>query len=132
MFKEWESLNIITEIKLGEKVGHFLTNHPWWGGWWERIVKLCKDSLKRVVGRASVSYEELTTILCDCESFLNNRPLTDVSGECNDVIPFSPAHFFNDILSCQVTDLDFLSSISFSKRNRYVQRLRQEKLELRL
>ncbi|XP_018406270.1 PREDICTED: uncharacterized protein LOC108782486 [Cyphomyrmex costatus] len=34
----------------------------WWGGWWERL----KDLLKRTLGRTSLNYEEMFTVLCDC------------------------------------------------------------------
>lgn len=54
---------------------------PWWGGWWERLVRMVKDILKRVLGRASLNYEELSTILCDCEQVINSRPITYVSEE---------------------------------------------------
>lgn len=39
---------------------------PWWGGWWERIVRILKELLRRVLGRACLSYQEMTTVLCDC------------------------------------------------------------------
>ncbi len=34
----------------------------WWGGWWERLIRIIKDVLKRVIGRACLSYEEMVTI----------------------------------------------------------------------
>ncbi|CAG7818848.1 unnamed protein product, partial [Allacma fusca] len=37
---------------------------PWWGGWWERLIGLIKNILKRVLGRACLNYEELLTVLC--------------------------------------------------------------------
>lgn len=36
---------------------------PWWGGFWERIIRVLKDLLKRNLRRASLNYEELLTIL---------------------------------------------------------------------
>lgn len=47
---------------------------PRWGVWWE--ISLLKQLLRRELGRVSVSYEELMTILCSCESFVNNRHMT--------------------------------------------------------
>ncbi|GFU65570.1 integrase_H2C2 domain-containing protein [Trichonephila clavipes] len=43
----------------------------WWGGWWERIVRMLKELLRRVLGKFIVNYEELLTIVCDCESIIN-------------------------------------------------------------
>ncbi|XP_071033036.1 uncharacterized protein [Parasteatoda tepidariorum] len=41
---------------------------PWWGGFWERLVGLMKQILRKVLGRTSLSYEEMATVLCECES----------------------------------------------------------------
>lgn len=38
---------------------------PWWGGWWERLIGTMKQILRRVLGQASLNYEELSTVLCD-------------------------------------------------------------------
>ncbi|GFS68812.1 uncharacterized protein TNCV_409001 [Trichonephila clavipes] len=32
-----------------------------WGGWWERLIRILKDLLKRVLGHARLNYEEMTT-----------------------------------------------------------------------
>ncbi|XP_035227536.1 uncharacterized protein LOC118199725 [Stegodyphus dumicola] len=48
----------------------------WWGGWWERLIRILKDLLKRVLGKAHLNYEEMATALADCESVINLRPLT--------------------------------------------------------
>ncbi|KAG8192503.1 hypothetical protein JTE90_018025 [Oedothorax gibbosus] len=43
-----------------------------------------KDLLKRVLGRALLSQEEMFTVLCDCESLMNSRPLTYISENNKD------------------------------------------------
>ncbi|XP_035226746.1 uncharacterized protein LOC118199063 [Stegodyphus dumicola] len=43
----------------------------WWGGWWERLVRTVKELLKRTLGKSVLSYEELCTIICDCETIIN-------------------------------------------------------------
>ncbi|GBM83680.1 hypothetical protein AVEN_84252-1 [Araneus ventricosus] len=48
----------------------------WWGGWRERLIRIIKDLLKRVLGKAYISHEEMMTVLCDCEAIINSRPLT--------------------------------------------------------
>ena len=52
---------------------------PWWGGWWERLIRVIKQLL-RTLGRACLTYQELATVLCDCEAVVNARPLTYVFG----------------------------------------------------
>ena len=54
---------------------------PWWGGYWERLVQGVKCCLKKMIGRSSLTLDELATILVEIESTLNNRPLTYLYGD---------------------------------------------------
>ena len=38
---------------------------PWWGGFYERLVRTAKSCLKKTLGRSYTTFEELQTILCD-------------------------------------------------------------------
>ena len=67
---------------------------PWWGGFYERIVKVVKDTLYKVIGNASLHYEELNTVLCEIESVINSRPLTYVSDDI-DSEPITPSHLLH-------------------------------------
>ncbi|GFS78421.1 integrase catalytic domain-containing protein [Trichonephila clavipes] len=51
---------------------------PWWGGFYERLVKTIKDPLRKILGRALLTFEELSTILSEVEVIVNHRPLTYV------------------------------------------------------
>ncbi|XP_021960214.1 uncharacterized protein LOC110856080 [Folsomia candida] len=53
---------------------------PWWGGWWERLIKIVKDLLRRMLGNSRVDYHQLESCICSVESVVNARPLTFVSG----------------------------------------------------
>ena len=53
-----------------------LERAPWWGGFFERMVGLVKGCLRRVLGNAKLSFEELLTTLVEVEGTLNSRPLT--------------------------------------------------------
>ncbi|XP_053389692.1 uncharacterized protein LOC128552674 [Mercenaria mercenaria] len=68
------------------------TRAPWFGGWWERMVWLVKSSLKKVLGRAFVTFEALQTALTEVEAILNDRPLTYVTSENTDPEPITPSH----------------------------------------
>ena len=49
---------------------------PWHGGFWERLIKSTKRCLKKQIGRTSLTFKELRTILVEIEATLNNSPLT--------------------------------------------------------
>lgn len=66
---------------------------PHFGGLWEAGVKSCKFHLRRVVGNANLTYEELSTVLAQIEAVLNSRPLTPMSADPNDLLPLCPSHF---------------------------------------
>ncbi|GFY76172.1 integrase catalytic domain-containing protein [Trichonephila inaurata madagascariensis] len=51
----------------------------WWGGWWERLVRIIKELLRRSLGKSILSYEALSTVICECEFLIISRPLTYVS-----------------------------------------------------
>jgi len=99
---------------------------PWWGGFWERIVGLVKTLLKRVLGNARLTYEELNTLLCDAEEVINSRPLTYISENVDDLLPLSPSLFLSEIKSHGVPDLDQIDTASMNKRMRYRQQLRED------
>ena len=53
-----------------------MSKAPWWGGFYERLIKGVKTYLKISIGSASLSYDELHTIIVEIEGVLNSRPLT--------------------------------------------------------
>ena len=66
---------------------------PWWGGWWERMVRNMKVSLKKTVGLKSLERTELETLLTEVEACLNSRPLTFVGDDIDNGHPLTPSHF---------------------------------------
>ncbi|XP_065197182.1 uncharacterized protein LOC135828689 [Sycon ciliatum] len=64
---------------------------PWWGGIFERLIKSMKGCLKKVIGNAHLSLDELQTILMEVERTLNSRPLTYVSSEDTEK-PLTPSY----------------------------------------
>ena len=68
-----------------------LEKAPWWGGFFERLVKSTKRCLKKTIGTTKLSYDELHTVLVEVEAILNSRPLTCVSSEDLEE-PLTPSH----------------------------------------
>ena len=62
-------------------------------GWfWERLVQSVKRCLKKTIGRASLTFDELVTIMVEIESTLNNRPLTYIYDDSEGINqPLTPA-----------------------------------------
>ncbi|XP_029168783.1 uncharacterized protein LOC114938832 [Nylanderia fulva] len=58
---------------------------PNFGGLWEAAVKAMKHHLRRVIGDATLTYEEMTTLLAQIEACLNSRPLQPLSDDPEDV-----------------------------------------------
>jgi hypothetical protein len=57
---------------------NFMPPHaPHFGGLWEAGVRSLKHHLRRVIGTLTLTFEELTMLLCKIESCLNFRPLSD-------------------------------------------------------
>ena len=64
-----------------------LEKAPWWGGFYERM----KRCLKKIIGKAKLTYDELSTALTEVEAILNSRPLSYVSSEDLQE-PLTPSH----------------------------------------
>ena len=58
-----------------------LSRSPWWGGMYERLIKDVKNTLYKALGRTTLSFEQLETVIIDIEKHLNNRPLTYLESE---------------------------------------------------
>ena len=81
---------------------------PWYGGLWERLIGLTKTTLKKVLGRASVSLITLQTLVVEIETILNDRPLTHVSSDVIDEEPLSPGHLlYGRVEQDEISDPDY-------------------------
>ena len=64
---------------------------PWWGGFFERMIQLLKRCLRKMIGQARLTFEELLTCVTEVELIVNSRPLTYLSAEDLDE-PLTPSH----------------------------------------
>ena len=53
-----------------------LEKAPWWGGVFERLIKSTKRCLRKLIGQAKFSYDEMHTAVVEIEAILNSRPLS--------------------------------------------------------
>ena len=114
-------------VQHGIKQRFILPASPWWGGFYERLVRSVKLSLRKSLGKSLLNYEELETVLCNIEAIINNRPLTYVSEDDMDEA-LTPYHliFGRNILQTpinyEVQDKDD-SNLCSAKRVKYVNTL---------
>eukprot|EP00794_Sanderia_malayensis_P004267 gene4267-biopygen3471 len=81
---------------------------PWWGGYFERLVGTVKRCLRKVLGNARLTLDELNTVLLEIESIVNGRPLTYLYDEI-DSEPLTPFHLLFGrklLMLAQNLDLD--------------------------
>ena len=92
------------QIMNGKTFRNFLRDHkvewkfipsyaPWWGGFYERMMRTIKTPLKKILGRSIFSSDEIYTILTEVEAMVNSRPLTKVSDEPTELDYLTPASF---------------------------------------
>ena len=54
----------------------FIPTHAlWWGGYWERLVRVVKDTLRKSLGFQCLTFEEMLTQVKSTEAMVNSRPL---------------------------------------------------------
>ena len=63
----------------------------WQGGHFEQLIGCAKRCLRKVIGNARLSFDELSTVLTEIESILNSRPLTFYYSEFGEEV-LSPSH----------------------------------------
>ena len=64
---------------------------PWWGGIFERMIQTAKRCLRKIVGNARLTHEELLTAVIEVEMIVNSRPLSYISSEDLEE-PLTPSH----------------------------------------
>lgn len=110
-------------LRVGVKQRPILAKAPWWGGFYERLVRTVKLSLVKVLRKAKLTFEELMTVLCEVEAVVNGRPLVYASeddlGE-----PLSPNHLIHgrnvNRPAGVLTDVEVVSVLDMSKRLKHL------------
>ena len=90
--KLYNQPRVKSELETKQIIWRFnLERAPWWGGFFERMVRSVKRCLRKVLGNAKLTFDELNTVLVEVEGTLNARPLTDAFEELEGEV-LTPSH----------------------------------------
>ena len=64
---------------------------PWWGGVFKRMIRATKRCLKKIIGQAKFSQDEMLTAITEVEMVINSRPLSYMSASDLEE-PLTPSH----------------------------------------
>ncbi|XP_035224032.1 uncharacterized protein LOC118196691 [Stegodyphus dumicola] len=95
---------------------------PWYGGFWERMVRCIKELLRKCLGKYCVTYEEMLTLLRTTTDILSD--ICHLSDDPSELKPLTPAHFIQDLGERETIDLDLIDSQHLLKRVSYLHTLR--------
>ena len=80
-----------------------LESAPWQGGFFERLVKSVKRCLKKILINARLNFLEMLTLLTKIELIINNRPLTYIYDDVEE-LPLTPNNLIYGRLLNQVVN----------------------------
>ncbi|XP_011408730.1 PREDICTED: uncharacterized protein LOC100636053, partial [Amphimedon queenslandica] len=137
-FKKMASL--LKEIEDHKDVKRYFSDHkiqwnfnvemsPWWGGVFEKLIRSVKRCMKKVIGRASLTHEELLTAVIEIEMIINSRPLSYVTQDDLDE-PITPSHLLigrrltslPDDICCTEEDAFTLTPPALTRRMEFLNR----------
>ena len=62
------------------------------GGVWERMIRMVRRVLSSVLHQQTLDDDGLHTVMCEVEAILNDRPITQLSDDPNDLEALTPNH----------------------------------------
>ena len=94
---------------------------PWFGGFWERLISCIKKCIKKTIGKAVLTYDEVQTLLFEVEQVINSRPLTYVYDDMEE--PVTPNHllFGRNLLTSNVNNNEDFIVEDCTKRYKHMQ-----------
>ncbi|GFT06518.1 integrase catalytic domain-containing protein [Trichonephila clavipes] len=87
---------------------------PNFGGLWESSIKLAKRHLFKTCKRHLLSFEELSTLLCQIEACINSIPLVPLSSDPADMRALTPRHFLIGESLLKIPESKSITTTSFS------------------
>ena len=127
MLKNQDVQNYLSNI--GVEWVFNLEKAPWWGGIFERLIKSTKRCLRKLIGQAKFSYDEMHTAIVEIEAIINSRPLSYVGSDDTEE-PLTPSHLLvgrrvlglpDNLSYLELDDADFeVTDVSVQRRARHL------------
>ncbi|XP_062538321.1 uncharacterized protein LOC134206605 [Armigeres subalbatus] len=95
------------------KASHF-------GGLWEAAIQSAQKHFVRTLGKQTLAYDDMETLLSQIECCLNSRPLVPLSDDPTDLEPLTPGHFLVGSALKAVPDVD-VTEIPFNRLKKWQQ-----------
>ena len=93
---------------------------PWTGGFFERLIACVKNCLKKTIGRTTLRYDELETVIREVEVTINSRPI-GATYEDSLEETITPNHLlFGQNLSLKNTKEDESFEVDPARRLKYM------------
>jgi len=128
-FKSGDLLNFLKDNEIKWK--YILPLSPWWGGFYMRLVRIVKTTLRKILGSARLHFEELSTILTKVEAMINSRPLSYLYDDDPETA-ITPSHLsigrniYSNKPTVEVINETFsISQTEASKRIQYIEKVLQ-------
>ena len=80
---------------IGIKWSFIIEMPPWMGGFYERLIGLVKQSLRKSIGKLCLTMVQLETVVKEVEAVVNSRPLVYVGADFNSGFTLTPGDFLN-------------------------------------
>ena len=93
------------------------------GGFYERLVGLVKRTLKKAIGKASLTNEQLLTILKEAEAVINAGPLVYIGDDIQSHIALTPAHFLTLNPNIGIPDIDTSEDDNYTQNKNAAEKL---------
>lgn len=120
----WNQDRITRYLRSREIEWHFnppAASHA--GGVWERIIRSVRKILHSLLTDKLVNDETLTTMLTEVEKILNDRPLTRLSDDPNDLEPLTPSKLLLLRPNPSYQPVDFAETTLYNKKWKQAQYL---------
>ena len=60
---------------------YILSLSPWWAGFYERLIRIIKSTLRKVLGNTKLNYEELLKVLTENKRVVNSQPISYIYND---------------------------------------------------